>query len=174
MKKTILQRIPSSVWDWSATIRAGFISGLVALFLMLLLPWIILGDPFFIMRLIASLLLGPAVISPAGSLVPAVYLVALLVHFSLSMIYAVLIALIFHRWGMAVAFVGGAVFGFVIYILNFYLFSIFFPWLLPYRNWMLMVANIVFGALAGALYELLENAAIIDEPFLNKQSEERI
>ncbi len=174
MSKVKLQSLPSSILDWPAVMRAGITSGVVALFLMVLLPWVILNDPFLIMRLIASLLLGPTVISPSGSLVPGVYVVALIVHFSLSMVYAVLIALLFHRWGMLVAFLGGAVFGFVIYILNFYLFTVFFSWLLPYGNWMLMAANIVFGALAGALYELLENAAIIDEPFLNKRSEERI
>lgn len=164
---------PSTVLDWSAALWAGIISGMVAFILSIILPWIVINDPSLILRLMASLLLGPAVIAdPQTALVPGVYVLAFLVHFTLSLLFAILIAFIFHRWGIVVAFIGGAIFGFVVYILNFSFFSILFPWLLPYGNWMLMTANILFGGLAGALYELLEDPRITDEKFLAAENSE--
>lgn len=151
--------------DWGAVVSAGLISGVIMLLISILLPWIFLGDPFLIVRIMASVLLGPLVISAQAALAPGVYVVAILTHFSLSLFFAALIALIFHRYGMIVAFIGGAVMGVVIYFMNYYTFSLIFPWLLPYRTWMLLSGNIAFGALAGALYELFEDERLIDEPF---------
>ncbi|MDX9850103.1 MAG: hypothetical protein RBT01_06350 [Anaerolineaceae bacterium] len=157
--------------DWLAAFWSGLISGVAMLLLSIILPWIILGDPLFITRLMASILLGPQVMPLQSGLVPGIYVVALITHFSLSFFYAALIVLIFHRWGMLVAFVGGGIFGLIIYVINYFSFSIVFPWLRPYGNWMLLAANILFGALAGALYELFERPDINDQPFLLADSE---
>jgi hypothetical protein len=155
-------------FDWAAVIWSGLISGLIMLMVSILLPWIILGDPLLIVRIIASILLGPLVIGAPSGQLPGIYVVALLTHFSLSLFFAFLIALIFHRYGMIVAFIGGAVMGAVIYFMNYYTFTLVFPWLLPYHNWMLLIANIVFGALAGTLFELFEDERFVDEPFFNQ------
>ncbi len=154
--------------DWGAVFAAGLFSGMVMLLVSILLPWIFLGDAGLIVRIMASVLLGPAVILPQANLVPGVYVVAILTHFLLSLLFAFLITLIFYRWGMIVAFMGGAVMGAVIYFMNYYAFSLIFPWLLPYHNWMLLVANIVFGALSGTLYELFEDERFIDQPFFRQ------
>jgi hypothetical protein len=154
--------------DWNAVWGAGLISGLSMLLVSILLPWIFLGDPFLIVRIMASVLLGPTVISPQAGLVPGIYVVAILTHFSLSLFFAILIILIFHRWGMIVAFIGGAVMGFVIYFMNYYTFSLVFPWLLPYRTWMLLTGHIVYGALVGTLYELFEDERFVDQPFFKQ------
>ncbi len=151
--------------DWLAILWAGLLSGLAMLILSIILPWMILGDPLLIIRLMASLLLGPQVIPLRSGLVPGIYLVALITHFSLSLFFTVLIVLVFHRWGMLVAFIGGAIFGLLIYIVNYFSFSTVFPWLRPYGNWMLLAANVLFGALAGTLYELFESPDIRDLPF---------
>ncbi len=155
---------PAQGLDWSAVIWAGLLSGLTMLLISVALPWLFLGDPLLIVRLIASMMLGPEVIPAQAGLVPGIYVVALITHFSLSFLFAGLIALIFHRWGILVAFVGGAVMGAVIYFMNYYSFSLVFPWLFPYRNWMLLLAHIFFGGLAGALYELFEDGRYIDHP----------
>ena len=157
---------PAQGLDWSAVVWAGLLSGLTMLLISIALPWLFLGDPLLIVRLIASIMLGPKVIPPQAGLVPGIYVVALLTHFGLSLLFAGLIALIFHRWGMVVAFFGGAIIGGVIYFMNYYSFSIIFPWLFPYRNWMLLLANILFGALVGTLYELFEDERYVDQPLL--------
>jgi hypothetical protein len=69
---------------------------------------------------------------------------------------------------MIVAFIGGAVMGFVIYFMNYYTFSLVFPWLLPYRTWMLLTGHIVYGALVGTLYELFEDERFVDQPFFKQ------
>ena len=166
MNNTKLRKSALPPIDWLATLWSGLLSGLAMLLLSIILPWIILGDPLFITRLMASLLLGPQVIPIQSGLVPGIYVVALITHFSLALFFTVLIVLVFHRWGMVVAFVGGAIFGLLIYIISFYSFSIVFPWLQPYGNWMLMAGIILFGALAGTLYELFEDPEIRDDPFL--------
>lgn len=160
--------MPTSIqgFDWTAAIWSGLLSGLVMLFISIVLPWISLGDPLLIVRLMASMMLGPQVIPAQAGLVPGIYVVALLTHFSLSLLFAILIALIFHRWGMAIGFFGGALMGAVIYGMNYYSFSLIFPWLFPYRNWMLLIAHIFFGAMAGALFELFEDERFVDAPFL--------
>jgi hypothetical protein len=152
--------------DWSAVIWAGLFSGFVMLLVSILLPWIFLGDPLLIVRIMASVMLGPAVISAQVGLPPGIYVVALVTHFGLSVLFALLISLIFHRWGIVVGFLGGAVIGAVVYFMNYYTFSLIFPWIFPYRNWMLLLAHIFFGALAGASYELFEDERIVDEPLL--------
>ena len=162
------KRIVPGGLDWNAVWAAGLIGGLIMLLVSILLPWIFLGDPLLIVRIIASVLLGPAVISPQAGLVPGIYVVAILTHFSLSLFFALLIVLIFHRWGMIVAFIGGAIMGLIIYFMNYYTFSLIFPWLLPYHTWMLLTGNIVFGAFVGALYELFEDERFIDQPFIKK------
>ena len=162
------ERMPSSVqgFDWYAAIWAGLVSGLIMLLTGIVLPWLFLGDPLLIVRLMASIMLGPEVIPAQAGIVPGIYVVALVTHFSLSLLFAFLIALIFHRWGIVVALLGGAIVGVVIYIMNFYSFSLIFPWLFPYLNWMLLVAHIFFGALAGALFELFEDERFVDQPLL--------
>lgn len=88
----ILSKLPA-VLDWSAAIWSGFISGTVSLFVSIVLPWIIINDPLLIVRLMASILLGPGVISPQNDLVPGVYVVAILTHFSLSFAFTFIIAI---------------------------------------------------------------------------------
>jgi hypothetical protein len=153
-------------FDRSAAVWAGLLSGLIMLLISIVLPWLFVGDPFLIVRLIASILLGPGVIPAQAGIVPGIYVVALITHFSLSIIFAFLIALIFYRWGIVVSLFGGAIMGAVVYFMNYYTFSLIFPWLFPYRNWMLLLAHIFFGALAGALFELFEDERFVDQPLI--------
>jgi hypothetical protein len=90
----------------------------------------------------------------------------LVTHFVLSILFALIIALIFHRWGIVVGLLGGGMIGAVVYFMNYYTFSLIFPWIFPYLSWMLLLAHIFFGALAGALYEVFEDERFVDEPVL--------
>ena len=66
------------------------------------------------------------------------------------------IDLAIYRWGLIIGFFGGGLLGLALYVINFYSLSYFFPWFYAYRSWVMVVSHIVFGALAGGLYELLE------------------
>ena len=87
-----------------------------------------------------------------------------LMHMSLSLVYALLLAFIIHRWGLVVGIVGGALFGLAIYIINYYTFTYLFPWFFPLRSWLVLATHIFFGATAGGIYEALErDIYVLDE-----------
>jgi hypothetical protein len=144
------------VVDWSAALWAGVISGIVFLLANLLLTALTLGSPWIVLRILASIVLGSRVLPPPATFDLGIAVVALLVNLALSIFFAGLIALIIHRWGLIVGLVGGALLGLALYVINFYTFSFFFPWFFPFRSWMMLVSHLIFGAVAGGTYELLE------------------
>jgi hypothetical protein len=81
----------------------------------------------------------------------------------LAMLIAMLIAIIVHKYGILISVVGGALIGLAVYIIGFYSFSHFFPWLISYRSSLFMVVFIFYGALAGGLYELMEVEVFVPE-----------
>lgn len=133
------------VVDWRAAIWAGVASGLAFLLVNMLLTQIYLGSPWIIVRLAASVLMGQGVLPPPATFDLGIFLSALLVHFFLSIVFACVIAFVLHRWGMLVGIIGGAVFGFALYCINFYTFTLFFPWFFPMRSWIMVVSHVAFG-----------------------------
>jgi hypothetical protein len=144
------------VMDWSAAIWAGAISGIIFLFLNMILTYAFAGNPWLAVRLTASIIMGQGVLPPPASFDPVVFIVAFILHIILSIGYACLIAGIFHRWGLLVGFLGGAAIGAGIYLINFYTISYFFPWFFPMRSWIMLLSHVLFGGLSGGIYELLE------------------
>jgi hypothetical protein len=148
--------------DGRAYVVAALTASITSLVAGALLFGIVLGDPAFLLRLNASLLMGPAVIPVTAGHPPLVLLAGLLVHFALGFAYAGLIVLVIHRWGMAIGLAGGALIGLALYVIGVYAVSYFFPWIYPLRNWMLLVTHVLLGGLVGAVYELLDE---YDLPF---------
>ena len=52
--------------------------------------------------------------------------------------------------------VGGALMGLCLYALNYFTLTAVFPWFFAIRSWMMAVGHILFGAVAGGVYEGLE------------------
>jgi hypothetical protein len=144
------------VVDWSAAVWAGVISGAIFLVVNMILTAIYFGSPWVITRLIASIVMGSAVLTPPDTFDPAIFVVSLIVHFLLSIIFACILAVVLHRWGLLVGILGGALFGLALYFINFYTFSILLPWFFPMRSWFMLLNHVIFGALAGGVYETLE------------------
>ena len=144
------------VVDWSAAVWAGLISGIVFLLANMVLTNVYLGSPWVIVRLLASIVMGPGVLPPPATFSVSTFLVSLIVHVPLSIGFASLIAIVLHRWGLIVGILGGAAFGLALYFINFYTFSFLFPWFFPMRSWIMAVSHLLFGALAGGIYEALE------------------
>jgi hypothetical protein len=144
------------VVDWRAAIWAGIISGLVFLVFNMLLTKVYVGSPWVSVRLVASIVMGTRALPPPAGFDAGIFVVALLVHFPLSIAFASLIAAILHRWGLLVGILGGALFGLALYAINFYTLTFLFPWFFPMRSWIMALSHIVFGACAGGIYEGLE------------------
>lgn len=140
--------------DWSAAVWAGVIAGTIFLLLNLFLvaPALDLDASSF-MRLQAAPILGSS--APTASFA-IVLIVGLLVHFVLAIASALLLAFLIHRWGLIIGIVGGALFGLALYSINFTLGSLFAIWLFALRGSAMLISHIVFGALAGGIYEALE------------------
>jgi cytochrome c biogenesis protein CcdA len=60
---------------------------------------------------------------------------------------------------MGMAALAGAVFGVVVYVINFYGMTQFFPWFAEARNWVSVLVHIVFGIVAAGVYMKLERRA---------------
>jgi len=148
--------------DWRAYFVAGLAAGLTTLLISLTLSAVVLGDPGLILRITASLVLGPEVIPVTEGSSPLILLTGLLLHFALSFTYALLIVLVIHRWGLVVGLIGGALIGLALYVIDIYAVSFFFPWIYPLRNWLLLLTHMILGGLVGVVYELLDE---YDLPF---------
>ena len=145
------------VVDWSAVFWAGLISGTIFLLLNIGLSIITDGSPWEMSRYTAATVMGGDVLLETGfSLVP--FLVGLGIHLVLSLVFAALIAIVIHRWGLIVGIVGGALFGLAFYAINFFTVSTMFDftWFYLLRNPVMALSHIIFGALAGGIYEALE------------------
>lgn len=141
---------------------AAFTGGIAALLASVLLSQIILSEPGFLLRLSASIVMGPEVVPVTEGNPAAIWIVGILVHFILSAAFALLVVLVVHRWGLIVGLLGGVLVGLAIYAINVYSISYFFPWIYPLRSWMLLAVHLVLGGFVGVVYELLDQ---YDLPF---------
>ncbi len=149
------------VLDWGAALWAGIISGALIFVLNIILSWITLGSPWVYVRLTASIILGEGALPPPAGFDLSIFLAALLVQLVLSVFYGCLVAVVIFRWGLLVGFLGGAALGLAIYVINFFAISYFFPWFFPLRSWIVLLSHVLFGALAGGIYELLEDEEFV-------------
>ena len=148
------------VVDWSAAIWAGLIAGLIFLLLNLFyaapalaLDTTIGASAASFLRLQAAPILGNGAAS-MGFLV--VLVTGLAVHFTLAILSALLLAFLIHRWGLLIGIIGGALFGLAFYSINFTIGSYFATWLFALRGTPMVISHMIFGALAGGIYEALE------------------
>ena len=142
--------------DWRAAVIAGVIAGLVFLVVNMALTGYLLGNAQLPLQLAAALLLGPSVMPPAVGLGGSVFLTGLGVHLVLAVGFTCLIAFCLHRWGIWVGIFGGALFGLALYAINYYFVADFIAGFAAFRSWLMAFSHVLFGAVAGGLYETLE------------------
>ena len=85
----------------------------------------------------------------------AAMIVATLIHFSLSVIYSMILAAFIVRRSLGVSVFVGVEFGFILFGVNMYIFTLIFPWFEEARDWITLVAHVVFGIIAAAMYRVL-------------------
>jgi hypothetical protein len=150
--------------DWKAAVIAGLIAGAVFLLVLLVAyPLATGGTPWTVFRFIGAIVLGESVLPRATTFDAGVVITAVLLHFILSVIYTLVLAFIVHRWGILISVIGGVLFGLALYLINFFTFTMLFPWFYPARAWPFSLVHILFGAVAGGVYELLEKDVFVIE-----------
>ena len=154
---------------WRAIPFAGLIAGTVFLLLnMLLSPMLFQLDSTIIIRYLASISMGESALLTDNS---NVLIIGILTHYVLSIIFTLVIAVVVHRWGLGVGIVGGAILGLSIYGINFYSGTLIFDWFFAINNPLMVVSHIVFGAVAGGVYEMLDT---YDEPLMGDDKYETV
>lgn len=143
--------------DWRAAV-IGALAGAVTFLLVIavVLPFTTGGSLWSFFRYLASILLGDGILPPPAGFDLGAVIAGLLVHLILSLLYGAILAVVIHRWGLVVGLVGGALFGIAIYAINIFTFTLLFEWFYLLRSWPILLAHVLFGAVAGFVYELLE------------------
>ncbi len=145
------------IMDWRAALWSGLIAGFVFLFLnIFLVPILLGGNMWVIIRLFSSIFFGQIILAPPATYNLPALIMCIITNLVLSELYTILIAFVLHKYGLITGIIGGALFGLAIYLINFYSLSYFFPWFFVMRSWPFVLTHILFGAIAGGVYELLE------------------
>lgn len=146
----------SRTLDLRAAVWAGLISGAVFVMLeMLMVPLFLDGSPWGPPRMIAAIALGEGVLPPPATFDLGILVAAMVVHFALSVLYAIALAVVVERVGFGLALAIGTGFGLLLYVVNFYGFTAVFPWFAMARNWVSVFAHAVFGLVAAWAYVAL-------------------
>lgn len=149
--------------EWRAVPVAGLVAGTVyLLWVAVFAPTLGLTLSIFL-QYNASLLLGSGAVTEPDT---GTWLVGLIVFFALSLLFALLIAVVIHRWGLWVGILGGALLGLCLYAINYYSITLLFPWMFALNTPLLIVGHLVFGAVAGGVYETLDH---YDRPVLAEE-----
>lgn len=157
--------------DWSAAIWAGLIAGAVFIALnLIVLPMIHGGNAWWMSRLFASPVMKTAILADAEgnpeSFNATALLVTLLMAFGLSVLFSLVLNFITHRWGWLTAAIVGALFGVCLYFINLYVLvdlSSAGVHMNFVRTPFFLGTHILFGALVGLIYELMEVEEFVDD-----------
>jgi hypothetical protein len=162
MAQAYLETVKPGELDWKAALLAGLIAGVVFMIMEMTLV-ALAGMGFWAPpRMIAAMVLGRGVLPPPATFEPGVMMVAMAIHFVLSIAYALIFAWIVSRWILHtyMVIIAGTVFGLGLYVINFYGFTVLFPWFAEARNWISIVSHLAFGAvLAFGYWGLAERTA---------------
>lgn len=145
--------VPGAHISGKALVWAGLAAGAVFLVVELLLTRFVLGlNPGVLIRMIAAITQGSAMLPPPESADVSVTMAAVILHFVMSLLYAFVFAFIAKGRSARAATLLGAGYGLLLYVLNFYGFTQLFPWFVEMRHWTAVLSHLVFGATLGAMY----------------------
>lgn len=141
---------------WRAAVLAGIIASIVFQLLeILLIPSFGGGSPWGPARMIAAMVMGPRVLPPPATFDLGIVLVALVVDIVLAVIYTAILGRLISRWNFGSSLLVAAVFGVLLYFINFYGFTVIFPWFVMGRNGVTLCTHIVFSLTAVLAYKKL-------------------
>lgn len=143
-----------------AALWAAVASGAVFMMLeMIMVPVFMGGSPWGPPRMIAAIGMGQGVLPPPATFDIGIMMVAMLIHFGLSVALAFLFAFVARGRGVAAATLMGAVFGLVVYVIAFYGMTAVFPWFAMGRGWIGIFAHAMYGVVLGFAYASMARKA---------------
>lgn len=145
--------------NWIRGAAAGIIAGAVATGAQVVLWWVFTDELPYILyrdaRFTAAIVMGPAVLPPPSTFDLKVMIVATVIHAGLSVAYSLILVFAIHRLTMTGALLSGLVFGVILYVINMYDMTGIFPWFSAVRDWITIVAHLVFGTCVAFVYKIL-------------------
>ena len=147
--------VPGKHISAKAVVGAGLLAGATYFVLAMLMAALILGSPWVPARLIAAVTQGTVVLPPPYTFDLSVFIAAVIQHAVLSLIYAFIFAFFAKGRSIAAATAIGVVYGLLLYVINFYGFTMIFPWFVAERNLGTVAMHLIFGAVLGATYAWL-------------------
>jgi hypothetical protein len=109
-------------------------------------------------RFAAAIVLGRDALPPPASFDASIMAIATVVHFALSIAYALLLAWLIADLRMRASLLAGAIFGLSMYALNMYGFTVVFPWFASSRDWITVATHLVFGTVLAGAYRAAAGA----------------
>ena len=149
---------------WGKGAVAGLIAG--ALFItveMFLMEAFGRGNMWDPLRLSASITLGDRAVATSTPFTFDILFVGMLMHFVLSIWYAVVLGMLIRKLKPVTAMLVGAGFGFLMYLFHFYALTAFYPWVANWRNWIAIVTHLLFGMSAAWVYSHLHMRQLMRE-----------
>jgi len=143
-----------------AALGAGIISAVISTVAQVALWWTFVENSWLWMlnrdaRLTAAILMGQEVLPPPVTLDWRVITVATFIHFTLSIAYSLVFAFLVSRLNTKLWLALGLIYGLTIYGVNMYGVTFIFPWFSEVRDWITIIAHIVFGICLAAAYTQL-------------------
>ena len=139
---------------WKAGLLAGLVAGAVELIVLL---GLVIGQGISIwvpVRMTAAIVLGQGVLPPPETFNGGAAGVALTIHFGLSAVYGVVIALLIRSLDRMPALAVGVAFGIAVWLVNYFVLApSFFPWLIASRGAVQTpFVHAIFGVAAVGVY----------------------
>ncbi|MGI9553433.1 MAG: hypothetical protein ACR2NC_00800 [Thermodesulfobacteriota bacterium] len=146
-----------AVVDWSAAFWSGIISGIIFYLLnIILIPLVYGGSVWTIVRYLSSPLIGESILPPPATFEMSALFISFICTLALAVAFTLVLAYVLHRGGLIVGILGGALFGLALYFINFNTLTLLVPWFYVLKSPMMLLNHIIFGILAGGLYETFE------------------
>ncbi|WP_211228795.1 MULTISPECIES: SRPBCC family protein [Pseudomonas] len=127
----------------------GITAGILATAVQILMWWMggtpLLPTLLRDARLTAAIVLGPSILVTVPAWRWDILMVATLIHFGLSILYAAIAMLFAYRPTTPVALVAGGLYGVLLYGLNLYAFTALYPWFTQVRGWDTLLTHVFFG-----------------------------
>jgi uncharacterized membrane protein YagU involved in acid resistance len=142
--------------DWSAAVVAGLVGGIVFLMMeMVLMPLFGFAPSMWAPpRMIGAIGLGQEALPPPATFDLTIVMVAMVIHVMTSILFAVVVAFIIRDMTMGPAIGMGIVAALLLYGFVFYVMTAGpWPWFENGRNWVSILAHIVFGAIVAWWYK---------------------
>ncbi len=143
-------------FDLAAGLWAGFVAGIVATFAQMAIWWAG-GEPVVatLLRdaaLTAAIVMGVGLLGEPYGFDLIVMTVASCIHFALSLAYGCMLGWLIRRTRRTASLLYGAAFGLAVYAVNLHGFTAWYPWFVQSRGGATLVAHLVFGLVAAAVY----------------------